>query len=507
MATISVANSCQYLRYWAISNRSSDNIHRFFDSSPFSPSGRYVAHSEFPSSPNNINGHNSINLEVVIRVYDLKYNISSFVDKSSVWGSQVGSHAQWGASDEYLIYNSLSKEHEFSSIKATGIVYNIFNSQRRILSCPVYHISVDGRWGVSPNLSQIHHTQKGYGIDSESTRNILKLDLNPVTSLLDGIYVTDLQTGRCKQLVSLQLLVETAGLSMNSPTFGFHTKWSTDGTLILCVIRTLEHSVNGNRNDWSFGHLWNGIFKSKARVRVQHLFVIPANFSSSECSKSDRTNCHNRIRYLLSWASQPFSFQEGKSDSTLKVVRLLDGNHPNWVPGTHIVSMNLQSKSTALENSNSGRKQWSVVVFDADSEIDCKHVRCNRFLSCNRPNIMHLSEWFNNFKFNITFEHFLPQLLSKVRGKIASDSSCGTTAVEVFPLGTGHPNFFPGGRYLLLDAYAKEAEEVSQAARLSANLSSFSLLPDKLPLKLIDVLLQKEVWLLQAAKLLIVYLT
>eukprot|EP01035_Chromulina_nebulosa_P023522 gene23522-30493_t len=467
------------LKYWTVSNGSTDNIHRFFDSSPFSPSNRFVAYTEFPFSPNSI----PPNAATVgrIRIFDTISKNNIAVEDSPIWGSQVGSHVQWGQSDKILYYNSISnpsRNYSFSKPKISGIAFNIVSGERQILDCPIYHISPDGRWGICPNLSTIHRTQRGYGIDSEPIRKSLKLDEGIVSSSKadDGIYLTDLKSGKCRLLVTLQAFIEAAGLSIDSPTFGFHTKWSSDSSRILCVIRTMETAAT-NLNSWTLSGIWNGLTKTRSQVRVQHLFVVHINNSVSQClrQKNSHHDGEYKVHYILSWASQSFSFRRNKN-SAVRVINLPDGNHPNWVANTHVISMNL--------------------------EIHQKKDRSHYF-GAHEPKIIPLSLW---RKYINTSEHhpddqFLPRLISQVmgdHGKMFKERNCELTLIEVFPIGTGHPHFHSGGRYLFLDAYAKERDVViAHAATPHHGSPAPLLLADKIPLKIVDILLQREVWLMQ----------
>ena len=51
----------------------------------------------------------------------------------------------------------------------------------------------------------------------------------------------------------------------------------------------------------------------------------------------------------------------------------LIGNHPNWIPGTHNISMNLRLKMSNQPEEKQ-RRLWQLLVFNADSDdIAIKH--------------------------------------------------------------------------------------------------------------------------------------
>lgn len=77
-----------------------------------------------------------------------------------------------------------------------------------------------------------------------------------------GIFLTDTATGNCRLLINLHDLAIVGGLDMNTPTYGFHTKWSHDGELIMVVVRTLHTKPSffdifkGDRNVYECSYLF-----------------------------------------------------------------------------------------------------------------------------------------------------------------------------------------------------------------------------------------------------------
>lgn len=424
----------------------------------------------------------------------MQSNILRSVDHSYIWGSQVGSQVQWGHSDSNLIFNNIDATKAVLNDTVRAVSFDLISNQSRYMNCPIYHISADGRWGASPNLFKVHFTQKGYGIDNNDILKKIGTKSNNGAPSSDGIYITDLRTKSCRLLVSLARMAQAAGLPLTSPTYGFHVKWSSDGTKLLCVIRTLELPVSSSSADFRF-RLSDVRKRSKgARVRVQHLFVIYVGLSPSDSLQSLKRKELKRseIQYLLSWSSAPFLF---RAASSLKPVHLMDGNHPSWVGDTHLVTMNLENKLRAAVDETRGRKtttkRWSVVVIDTDQN------HSSRFPEGAVPAIFALTSWrallnasdYRTFPSPETVPFlFLQWLLRRSSILFASDAQ-RVTAVEIHAIGSGHPSVIDG-RFLLLDAYAKER------ALLDAYYPG-KLREGTVPLRLVDLVTQKEVWLLQ----------
>lgn len=384
-----------YVRYplsdvpvYIVSNNNVNNsvIHRFFDSSPFSPSGRYIAATLLPSTSR---GH------AKVLVYDLRSGGGpTTVASTSAWGAQVGAHVQWGADDTQLFYNSIGQERQLIGKLFDLTADSARSGREKELSCPVYHVSSDGRWAATPNQLRIKDTQFGYGADY-----YLRAPPEAFSSSAhgDGLFVLNVQRNECRLAVSLASFAQAARLSLSSlssaPLYGFHVKWSRDGSRLLFVMRTLESRK---------------VMFLAPPIRRQHLFVVSFDASSGAVT--------GKPRHLLSWSSK------SPKDA-------LDANHPNWVGNTHKVSINVKPRGSTAP--------WGLVVIDTSS---------------------------------------------------------ATLPVDALPLpplyspSSGHPNFYPtDSRFVLLDAYEKET--LSLGGERTKN--------DSIPLRLVDTIQKREVWLLQ----------
>jgi hypothetical protein len=206
-------------------------IHRFFDTSPFSPSGRYLGLTRLPfedrlPQPGDV-------AEIV--VLDLQTGEVRMVAETRGWDTQLGAQVQWGADDSQLFFNDVDAE----TWRVAGVRLNPATGARQILDGSVYMISPDGKWAASPCLLRIGVTQAGYGV-------VVPPEHIPVqrgAPADDGIYLTNVDTGEARLLVSLQQIVETAEPKLRRDEFaagnfyGFHVKWSPRGDRLQLVLR------------------------------------------------------------------------------------------------------------------------------------------------------------------------------------------------------------------------------------------------------------------------------
>ena len=159
-------------------------IHRFFDTSPLSPSGRYLALFRFPQEtrspkPGEVG-------EVIL--VDRQTGKERVVAQSRGWEMQLGANVQWGGSDNELYFNDVDP----ATWNAFAVQLNPLTGKSRRMEGTVFMASTDGKKLASYNLVSSRRAQVGYGVvlpDSLTPRNI-----GPVAT--DGIDITDTRTGK-----------------------------------------------------------------------------------------------------------------------------------------------------------------------------------------------------------------------------------------------------------------------------------------------------------------------
>ena len=221
---------------WIVTPDLDGCIHRFFDASSISPSGRYVGLFRLPSErqlpkPGDVGD---------IVVVDLETGEQSVVAKSRGWDTQLGAQVQWGATDEELFFNDMDTD----AWRPFGVKYNPLTGERFEMDGTVYMVSRDGKQALSPCLLRTGLTQAGYGV-------IAPVDAVPTNAGApddDGIYITDTTTGKSRLLVSIREIVETAVPKFDLDAYadgnfyGFHVKWNPQGDRIMFVLRWVSHT-------------------------------------------------------------------------------------------------------------------------------------------------------------------------------------------------------------------------------------------------------------------------
>jgi len=212
-------------------------IHRFFDTSPFSPSGRYLGLTRFPVDDRLPQKGE----EAEIVVVDLDNGESKVVDRTLAWDTQLGAQVQWGRNDEELVYNVQSE----TAPVIHGRVLNLFNSERRDLTGEVYMVSDVRGEAVSASLLHMGQKQPGYGAHWAGVD-----EWNRGSDAELGISITPLDGGPTRMILTIGDFLELfPELRCKGGAYVcFHTKWNPQGTRIMVCFFWMYPDGKGNRN-------------------------------------------------------------------------------------------------------------------------------------------------------------------------------------------------------------------------------------------------------------------
>ena len=206
-------------------------LHRFFDTSPISPSGRYLALFRIPYEDRSpVPGDAG---EIVL--LDLKTGEQRVIASSRGWEVQVGANVQWGRSDAQLYFNDVDPR----SWRAFAVKMNPLTGAKRRLDGTVFMVSPDGSRLASHNLVKSRRAQVGYGVVLPD--ELVAKNIGPVAD--DGIFLTNSDTGRSEMLVSLRTIYESArpSIRIEHPNdheyYCFQVKWNPQGTRLLTTVQ------------------------------------------------------------------------------------------------------------------------------------------------------------------------------------------------------------------------------------------------------------------------------
>jgi len=260
-------------------------IHRFFDTSPLSPSGKFLALFRMPYENKSPQPGDTGDVIIV----DMQTGKEMVVATSRGWEVQMGANVQWGRSDKELLFNDV----DTITWKAFCVVFDPATGKSRRLEGTVFMASKDGKKIASYDLIKSTYAQVGYGV--VIPKKLVQKNIGPVDN--DGIYITNIATGKSKRIVTIKDIYEKAVPSIAIPNpqdyefYCFQVKWNPQGTRLLTTVQ------------------WSPL---KGGGRLRSVITM----------KIDGTDIHTAIT-PLQWAK--------------------GGHHINWMPDGEHLSMNLNT--------------------------------------------------------------------------------------------------------------------------------------------------------------------
>ena len=208
----------------------------YYDLQPFNKSGKYhLAHKTAFMNRLQQKGDSA-----QIGLIEMESGAFHPLATTNAWNFQQGAMLQWsGANPENeIIYNDLKNGQHI------GVVMNIDTGAKRYLDKPVANVSSDGKYAVSVNMSRLYDFRPGYGYaepaDSFYYRNHSKDD---------GVFLIDIETGKSKQVLSMEEIWEFSGkfFSKDEKIIINHITFNTDGSRFLMLVRNFP--PRGVRHD------------------------------------------------------------------------------------------------------------------------------------------------------------------------------------------------------------------------------------------------------------------
>lgn len=316
---------------WCVTPRTDRVMHRFFDSSPISPSGRYLALTRLPFEDRLPRPGDPAEIVVV----DLETGEERIVDDTRGWDTQLGAQTQWGASDRQLLYNDV----DTSTWQPFGVCFDLVAGTHRRLGGTIYHVSPDGSTAVSPCLLRTAATQLGYGVwVPEEFR-----PTNQGAPTDDGIYATDIATGDSKLMISIADLIAQGPAELRSDEYrrgafyGAHVKWSPTGDRLMFVLRWLPEAS-----------LVNQARKQLRKFAFALARRIPG-FANRARKSQGVAGALKRQSKLMK--PNLLTLRPDGADIRIAVgakAWLRGGHHPNWYPDGRNIVMNLNRDGDAI---------------------------------------------------------------------------------------------------------------------------------------------------------------
>ncbi len=329
---------------WCVTPSAWHATHRFFDTSPISPSGRYLAVLRLPFE-NRLPEPGDV---AHVGVVDLLTGVETIVADTRGWEHQLGANINWGGTDHELFFNDV----DVSTWRPFAWKLDPLSGERLRLQGTVYHASPDGRWLISANLPLMRKTQRGYGVvvpDSAAPA----WRVGPADD--DGFWLTDTRIGERRLLVSIKKILNATASSVapirfdaTTPTTdperceitGFHCKFNPRGDALMLSLRWFPA---GGRPGWDmFINDYHSVRYAWVTLRLDPISGEP-DLASLRCATGPELWQHPG--HHATWfpdgrrISQNLAMPDTGSGDELRLVEVnSDGSGLRVIPGTERLS-------------------------------------------------------------------------------------------------------------------------------------------------------------------------
>ena len=196
------------------------------------------------------------------------------IGETTAWNFQQGAMLQYHPFKEDTVYYNVVKDGKF-----TTVTHNFTSGEKLYTDMPTACVSPDGKYGLSVNFGRIFAFRAGYGyagcIDKNASVNA------PVD---DGVFLTDMLSGKSKLLVSYQNLLKESGFSSKDKILVNHITFNTTSNKYVMLVRNFPTSGYTWSTSMMIGDL-NGNFKTILKnTYVSHYKWLSSNEILAHCN-------------------------------------------------------------------------------------------------------------------------------------------------------------------------------------------------------------------------------
>lgn len=163
------------------------------------------------------------------------------VAETEAWNFQQGAMLQWNPRNpsEEILFNA------FDGKDFRGMCLNIKTGAKRVYEMPFANVSRDGKYAISINFHRLYDFRPGYGYASVGDPFYWQKHSDQ-----DGVFITDLETGETKLVLSLQQIWDYSGAffgGRDEKMIINHITFNPSATRFLALVRNFPKK--GERHD------------------------------------------------------------------------------------------------------------------------------------------------------------------------------------------------------------------------------------------------------------------
>lgn len=208
--------------------------------------------------------------------------------ETTAWNFQQGALLQYHPFLEDTVFYNCFHEN-----RCCTVMHNYISGEKRYTDRPAATLSGDGKWGLSVNFGRIYDFRAGYGyaaaVDEYAQENAPEKD---------GIYLTDLEKGKSKLLVSYDCLAQICNYPPEQKILINHINFSPDSRQYVALLRNFPvPGIKGWKTTMLVGDLRGNVRVLLARTYVSHYIWADNERIFAHCSAE---NMEKKSMYCVS---------------------------------------------------------------------------------------------------------------------------------------------------------------------------------------------------------------
>ena len=195
--------------------------------------------------------------------------------QTTAWNFQQGALLQYHPFlPDTVFYNC------FRDGRICTVMHNYKTGEKQYTDRPAATIAADGKWALSVNFGRIYAFRAGYGYAAAEDPN---KDVNAPAD--DGIFRTDMETGKSKLLVAYEKLAEICNYPPEQKILINHINFSPDSRQYVALLRNFPvPGVKGWKTTMLVGDLEGNVRVLLRQTYVSHYIWADSKTLYAHCS-------------------------------------------------------------------------------------------------------------------------------------------------------------------------------------------------------------------------------
>lgn len=194
--------------------------------------------------------------------------------ETTAWNFQQGAMLQYHPTLPDTVYYNVEENGEFKTV-----THNTKSGEKSCTDMATACISPDGRYGLAVNFGRIFAFRPGYGY-----AGFIDKGEDVTAPHDDGVFLTDMKSGKSKLLISYRDMLSESGFSKNQKILVNHITFNTDSTRYVMLTRNFIGEDGVWKTSMMIGDLSGNVKTVLKKTYVSHYWWCSEREILAHCS-------------------------------------------------------------------------------------------------------------------------------------------------------------------------------------------------------------------------------